>query len=259
MRILFIGDVVGRPGRESVARWVPLLRREYGIDFVVANGENAAGGLGATPDTISELRASGVDAITLGNHVWRKKELMKRLDGIENIVRPANYPEGAPGVGARLVEGPGGRKIGLVNLVGRVFMEPLECPFAAGTREVERLHRETPIVLVDMHAEATSEKIALGWHLDGKCSAVLGTHTHVQTADEHILPGGTAYITDVGMTGPFDSIIGMEREIVLKKFLTGLPSEFRVASSRPGLCGVWLDIDDRTGAARSIERVARFE
>jgi len=259
MRALFIGDVVGRPGRQSVARWVPDLREQCAVDLVVANGENAAGGLGATPETLRELREAGVDAITLGNHVWRKREMARSLDKMDGVVRPANYPPGSPGKGAAIVKTSQGHEVGLVSLVGRVFMEPLDCPFAVGRREVDLLRETTPIILVDMHAEATSEKVAMGWHLDGRCSAVLGTHTHVQTADERILPGGSAYITDVGMTGPFDSVIGVEVDRVITKFVTGMPTEFRVAKGRPGLNAVCLEIEDDTGRARSIERIVRFD
>jgi hypothetical protein len=257
MRILFIGDVVGRPGRDAVKRWLPELRSQYGIDFTAANGENSAGGLGATPQTVRELRQSGVDALTMGNHVWRKKELMRAMDDFPEVVRPANYPEGAPGQGSTVVQAANGVRVGLVNLLGRVFMEPLEDPFRRGREEVERLREQTPIILVDMHAEATSEKIAMGWYLDGAASAVVGTHTHVQTADEDILPEGTAYITDIGMTGPFDSVIGVEHEAVIKKFTTGMPHPFNVSKNAPGLNAVVLEIDAETGKAASIERVVR--
>lgn len=259
MKILFIGDVVGRPGRQSVQRWAPALRQEYGIDFTVANGENAAGGLGATPASLNELLKSGVDALTMGNHTWRKKELVQAIGNMSQVVRPANYPEGAPGRGGILVQAANGVKVGLVNLLGRVFMDPLDCPFRAAQREVERLRESTPVVLVDMHAEATSEKVAMGWHLDGRCSAVVGTHTHVQTADNRVLPRGTAYITDIGMTGPFDSVIGVMVDKVIAKFLSGMPHQFTVAKDRPGINAVVIDIDESSGRARSIERIARFE
>lgn len=259
MKILFIGDIVGRPGRQCVRRWLPELRSAYAIDLVVANGENAAGGLGATPEVLRELFELGISAVTLGNHAWRKKELIPEMDRMEGIVRPANYPPGAPGKGAIVVESANGQKVGLLNLVGRVFMQPLDCPFAAGAREAEQLRRHTPVVLVDMHAEATSEKMAMGWYLAGRCSAVIGTHTHVQTADERVLPGGTAYITDVGMTGPFASVIGVDVERVIRRFVTGLPTEFRVAKGRPGLNAVVIDIEEDTGTARAIERIARYD
>ena len=257
MRILFIGDVVGRPGRQSLRHWVPKLRDEFAVDLVLANGENAAGGLGATAKTIDELFKAGVHAVTLGNHTWRKKELAPALAGLHNVVRPVNFPEGVPGEGTAVVRLEDERSVGIVNLVGRVFMEPNECPFLAARREVERLREVTPVVVVDFHAEATSEKIAMGWYLDGRCSAVLGTHTHVQTADERVLPQGTAYITDVGMTGPADSVIGVERDRIIRKFLTGMPTEFRIAKDRPTLNGVVIDVDDVSGRARAIERVVR--
>jgi 2',3'-cyclic-nucleotide 2'-phosphodiesterase len=259
MRILFIGDVCGGPGRAAISRWLPGIQDEYAVDFVVANGENAAGGLGATPATIGEMLKAGVHAVTLGNHAWRKKELVSALDSLSTVVRPANFPAGVPGRGAIVAELDDGRRVGVLNLVGRVFMEPYDCPFKTGLREVERLRAETPIVLVDMHAEATAEKVALGWHLDGRCSAVLGTHTHVQTADERVLPQGTAYITDVGMTGPQDGVIGVERERVIRKFLTGLPTQFAVSKERPGLNAVLVEVDDETGKAAAIQRVVRVE
>jgi hypothetical protein len=255
MRILFLGDIVGRPGRQSVGRWLASLREEHHVDLVVANAENAAGGMGATPEILKELRGLGVQAFTMGNHVWRKEELVAALGNMTDVVRPANYPSGAPGQGAMLVTLPDGRELGIVNLLGRVFIEPVECPFLAADREIARLRERTPLILVDMHAEATSEKIALGWHLDGRCSAVLGTHTHVQTADEWILPKGTAYITDVGMCGPMHSVIGVERRLVVEKFLTGLPRRFEVAKGPVMLNAVVIDMDDATGRARSIERI----
>jgi hypothetical protein len=255
MRILFIGDVVGHCGRACVGRLLPGLRARYGIDFTVANGENAAGGLGATPDVLAELLGFGVDAITLGNHTWRKKELAPALDRLDRVVRPANYPAGVPGQGSAVFDTANGHKVGVMNLIGRVYMDPVDCPFAAAEREVTAMRERTPVVLVDFHAEATSEKVAMGWYLDGRCTAVIGTHTHVQTADERVLPNGSAYITDVGMTGPLDSVIGIERQRVLHRFLTGIPTEFRVPNDRPGLCGAVIDADEETGRARSIERV----
>lgn len=257
MKVLFLGDIVGRPGRNAVRDWLPQIREEFAIDIVVANGENAAGGLGITPDILDEILEAGVQAVTLGNHTWRKKALVNRIDAYENVVRPANYPEGTPGHGAALIRLPNGAQFGLVNVLGRVYMEAFDCPFRRALEEVERLREKTPHILVDVHAEATSEKIAMGWYLDGKCSAVVGTHTHVQTADERILPQGTAYITDVGMVGPRDSVIGVERQRVVEKFVTGMPVEFRVAKEAPMLCAVALDLDDETGVARSIKRIAR--
>lgn len=259
MRVLFVGDIVGRPGRRAVERWLPSLRDDLRIDVTVANAENAAGGLGATPEVLDELRACGVAAFTMGNHTWRKSVLLKTIDGMVDIARPANYSPGVPGRGSVVVRLPDGRKLGLVNVIGRVFMTPVNCPFEYAAREVDRLREETPFVLVDMHAEATSEKVAMGWHLDGRCSAVLGTHTHVPTADERVFPQGTAYITDVGMTGPCDGIIGTERDAVLMKFLTGLPKEFTVAKGPVWLNAVMIELDDVTGRARAIKRVMRRE
>lgn len=257
MNILFIGDIVGRPGRDAVRDWLPELRREFSIDIVVANAENVAGGLGATVEILEDLSGYGVHAFTLGNHTWRRKAFVQDIGRLDNVVRPANYPEAAPGRGSATIDLPDGRKLGLVSLLGRVFMEPFACPFETGLREVEALRKTTHTVLVDIHAEATSEKVAMGWFLDGRCSAVVGTHTHVQTADERILPGGTAYITDVGMTGPMDSVIGVEKGPVIEKFRTGLPTEFRVASGEPGICGVRIVTNDETGKAESITRVSR--
>ncbi len=259
MKILLIGDIVGHRGRQCVARFLPELRAEYGLDLVVANAENAAGGLGATPTVIAELHRMGVHGITLGNHTWRKKELAGGLRNLDYVVRPANYPEGVPGQGSTILQLADGRLVGLVNLLGRVFMEPCVCPFETGLRTVQALRETASIVLVDFHAEATSEKVALGWHLDGLCTAVLGTHTHVQTADERVLPKGTAYMTDVGMTGPIDSVIGVERERAIRKFLTGMPSEFKVAKGRASLCGALLEVDDTTGLAISIQRISRID
>ena len=259
MRILFIGDIVGRPGRRAVARWLPELREAHGFDLVLANAENASGGLGATPQTLSELRGLGIHAFTLGNHAWRKSELLKTIDGMHDIVRPINFPEGNPGRGAVVVALKDGRKVGLVNAIGRVFLEPANCPFLGVDRALEWLRRETPVVLVDFHAEATSEKVALGWHLDGRVSAVVGTHTHVATADGWILPQGTGYITDVGMCGPMHSVIGTERAIVLKRFLTGLPGRFEVAGGPVQFCAVLLEVEESTGRATRIEHIFRRE
>jgi hypothetical protein len=258
MRVLFIGDIVGRPGRNAVREWTGLLRRELALDAVVANAENAAGGLGATPKVLRELLdAAGCDALTLGNHTWRKKELVHGIDSFARLVRPANYPPGTPGLGGLTVTMDDGPPLGLVNVAGRVFMEPLDCPFRAAEAEVERLRKETPYVLVDMHAEATAEKQAMGWHLAGRASAVLGTHTHVATADERILPGGTAYISDVGMVGPVDSVIGMEAERAVNKFITAMPSQFSVAKGRVMLNAVLVELEADSGKAVHIERVQR--
>ena len=260
MNILFIGDIVGRPGRIGVARWLPEVREAYHIDFVVANGENSAGGLGATPDVLRELKGLGIDAFTMGNHVWRKKNLLPAVDEFPEMVRPANYPAGAPGRGSALVKAPNGCTIGIVSVLGRVYMTPLDCPFIAAEREVKALRAQTPIVLVDVHAEATSEKVALGWYLDGRCSAVIGTHTHVQTSDAWILPKGTAYLTDAGMCGPLHSVIGVTKETVLHRFITGMPEKFEVAKGGPLIFNaVKIGVDEKTGRAADIEIISRRE
>jgi metallophosphoesterase (TIGR00282 family) len=254
MRILFIGDIVGRPGRQAVARHLPELRERHKIELVVANAENAAAGLGVTPVLVGELRALGVQVFTMGNHVWRKSEMVKGISGMPDVVRPANFPEGTPGRGSLLFTLPDGRTAGIVNLMGRVFMEPLRCPFLQADLEIAALSRQTKIILVDIHAEASSEKVALGWYLDGRCSAVLGTHTHVQTADEWVLPHGTAYITDAGMCGPHHSVIGMDTNIVIEKFLTAMPRKFEVAGGPVIFSAVLVDADEITGRATAIKR-----
>ncbi len=262
LRILFVGDIVGKPGRRILARSLPQLRREHAIDFVIANGENSAGGFGITRETYEEIVACGVDVVTGGNHTWKAREVVPLLDSEPRLLRPANYPPGTPGRGAAVFRpargktmGPG---IGVLNLQGRVFMEPLDSPFRVGWDQVEMLRRETPVIVIDMHAEATSEKAALAWYLDGRVSAVVGTHTHVQTADERVLPNGTAFISDAGMTGPRDSIIGMGREEVLQRFLTLLPVRFDVAKGSAQLNAVLLDIDE-DGRAAAVRRIAQVD
>lgn len=256
MKLLFIGDVFGKVGRDLVRLGVPRLVRRYEIDFVIANGENSAGGFGITREVGDELFAAGIDLMTTGNHVWDKKEALDYLPLEPRVIRPANYPAGVPGQGTAIGRTAQGEEVAILNLMGRVFMQPLDDPFALGLREAQRLRARTPIVIVDMHAEATSEKIAMGWHLAGHVTAVIGTHTHVQTADEQILPGGTAYITDVGMTGPHDGIIGVEREPVLSRFLTGLPARWEAARGNPKLHAVVIDVDEATGQARGILRLS---
>ncbi|MDD4894233.1 MAG: TIGR00282 family metallophosphoesterase [Candidatus Omnitrophica bacterium] len=257
MKILFIGDIVASPGREAIKGLLPELQKEYGLDFIVANAENAAGGSGITPAVARELFESGVNVLTSGDHIWKKREIFEVIDKDERILRPLNFPPGAPGRGACLFKARNGSNIGVVNLQGRVFMEALECPFRAGRQAVEELSKDAKIIIVDIHAEATSEKVAMGWYLDGKASAVLGTHTHVQTADDKILPGGCAYITDVGMTGPQDSVIGRRVEDVLERFITAVPIRFEIAKDNIQLQGAVLDIDDNTGKAKSILRIQR--
>lgn len=259
MRLLFIGDIVGRPGRRALKENLPGLQRELDIDFVVANGENAAGGNGITREVARELLASGIDVITMGNHVWDHKEIFDLIEQEKRILRPANYPPGVPGAGFCVYETGHKGRIAVLNLAGRVFMSELDCPFRKADQLLAQLGGITRVILVDFHAEATSEKMAMGWYLAGRVSAVCGTHTHVQTADERILPGGTAYITDVGMTGPRDSVIGVKKELVLGKFLTQLPRRFEVASGPYQFNAVVIDIDDETGEAREVRRIQNFE
>jgi metallophosphoesterase (TIGR00282 family) len=256
MRLLFIGDIVGKPGRRAVHELLPDLISNYQIDFVIANGENAAAGFGITREIVEDLFENRIDVITTGNHIWDKKEIHDFIGDYETLLRPANYPGSAPGRGSVVMPCVNGHHVGVLNIMGRVFMHSLECPFRIAEEEIARIRKRTKIILVDMHAEATSEKIAMGWFLDGKVTAVVGTHTHVQTADERVLPGGTAYITDVGMTGPFDSVIGTRKEIVLERFLTQLPNKFDVAKGDVRLQAVLIDVDEKTGRALSIERLS---
>ena len=256
MNILFLGDIVGEPGRRAVAQLLPLLVQEHGVALVIANGENAAGGIGLTPPIADELFDRGIDVLTSGNHIWKKKEIYPSLDQEARLLRPANYPEGTPGKGSAVVTGSNGTNIAVLNLEGRVFMKPLPSPFHQAEKDVARLNQNAKIIIVDIHAEATSEKVALGWFLDGKVSAVIGTHTHVQTSDERILPGGTAYITDVGMTGPRDSVIGMKKDSAIKSFLTMLPHKFEVARRNIEVQGVVVNVDELTGKACDIHRIA---
>jgi metallophosphoesterase (TIGR00282 family) len=255
MRILFIGDVFGRTGRDLVRQGLPVLAARYAIDAVIANVENAASGAGITRETGDALLRHGVDVMTTGNHVWDKREALTYIGAEPRLLRPLNMASAAPGRGTFVARIADGKPLGVVNAMGRVFMPPVDNPFEAVAAAVDRLARECRIIVVDMHAEATAEKIAMGWHLDGRVAAVVGTHTHVQTADARILPGGTAYITDVGMTGPHDSIIGMERALVIDRFVTGLPARMEPASENPRLQAVVIDADERTGLAREIVRL----
>jgi len=257
MKILFIGDIVGSPGREAIKKLVAPLKQELQIDFVIANAENASGGSGITLRVATELFASGADVLTSGDHIWKKPEIFELINQEERILRPLNFPSGAPGRGASVFKAKNGAKVGVININGRVFMDALECPFKAALKAAEELSKDTKIIIVDIHAEATSEKVALGWYLDGKVSAILGTHTHIQTADEKILPQGTAYITDVGMTGPYDSVIGRRVEDVLTRFLSSIPVRFEVAEGNVQLHGALIDIDETTGKARSILRIQK--
>jgi metallophosphoesterase (TIGR00282 family) len=254
LKILCIGDVVGKPGRRAVLSLLPGLLERHGAELVIANGENAAGGVGLTRETAGELLAHGVDLLTGGNHIWKYKELLPLLESEARVLRPLNYPE-APGRGHGIFTARGGQRVGVVNVVGRTFMDPVPCPFAACERAVEAIRRETDLVLVEVHAEATSEKRALGWMLDGHASAVYGTHTHVATADEEIFPGGTGYITDIGMTGPHASVIGMRKEEMIARFRSLRPAPFVVAKGDVRLCGVVFEIDEEDGKTRAIERI----
>jgi len=254
VKILFIGDIVGKPGRFALRERLGRLIDRHAIDLTIANCENAAAGFGLTVDVAEELFGYGVDVMTSGNHIWDKRDILDFLDAESRILRPANYPGEVPGRGAGSFKTNTGISVGVINLEGRVFMNDLDCPFQTVDRLIEEM-AENDFLFVDMHAEATSEKMALGWYLDGRVAAVVGTHTHVQTADERILPGGTAFISDVGMTGSRDGVIGMRREPIIEKFLTQRPIRFEVAKKEPVLCAVVIDVDETTGAARQIERV----
>ncbi|MBM3878463.1 MAG: TIGR00282 family metallophosphoesterase [Verrucomicrobia bacterium] len=256
MRLLFIGDIVGEPGRRAIRVLVGRLRAEWEVEVVVANGENSAGGAGITKNTAAELLDAGVDVLTTGDHVWDFKEAAQLLETEPRVLRPLNYPPGAPGQGSTLLPLPSGVTLAVVNVQGRVFLPELDNPFLCLPAEVQRLRAVTPLIFVDLHAEATSEKIALARFLDGQVSAVIGTHTHVQTADDQILPGGTAYLTDAGFTGPHDSVLGRKVAPVIRRFTTNLPQRFEVASGRVRLQGALLDLDPASGCARSIRRVS---
>jgi metallophosphoesterase (TIGR00282 family) len=255
-RILFIGDIVGRPGRELVRRGLAALVDHHQIDIVIANAENAAAGFGITREIGDQILGWGVDVMTSGNHIWDKKEAIAYIGVEPRLLRPANFPAGVPGNGTCLARTTDGRTVGVINIMGRVFMSNIDDPFAVVLREIEVMRERTRVIFVDFHAEATSEKIAMGWHLDGKVAAVVGTHTHVQTADERILPKGTAYLTDVGMTGPHDSVIGVEIEAALGRFLNAMPARFETASGNPRLNAVVVDADERSGLATDIERLS---
>jgi 2',3'-cyclic-nucleotide 2'-phosphodiesterase len=257
VKLLFIADIVGQPGRRAVKELVPLLRQQHGLSLVVANGENSAGGSGITPSTAAEIFAAGVDIITSGDHLWDQKEVVALLESEPRFVRPLNYPRGTPGQGSTLFQAPGLPPVAVLNLQGRTFMAALENPFHAALAEVERLRQTTKVIFVDMHAEATSEKIALARMLDGRVSAVIGTHTHVQTADEQIFPGGTAFLADGGFTGPHESVLGREIEPIIRRFMTNMPQKFDVAKGHILLQGAVVEIDEHTGRATGIQRVSR--
>ena len=259
MRILFIGDIVGRPGRDIITEDLSRIKRKEKIDVVIANAENSASGSGVTPRITQELLDAGVNILTSGDHIWKRREIYEFLESTDILLRPLNYPDSVPGRGSTVVDIPGVGKVGVINIVGRVFMDAVDCPFQVVRSEVKRLQNETDVIIVDVHAEATSEKIAMGWYLDGEVSAVIGTHTHIQTADERILPEGTAYITDCGMTGPYDSVIGRKKEPVLTRFLTHLPARFDVAEGDVQLHGVIVEINSETGKAIEIKRIQHKE
>ncbi len=259
MKILFVGDIVGEPGRVVFGKAAALMKARGEVDMIIANAENVAGGSGITDKIAREIFAAGCDVITLGDHVWDKRDVFPYLNSEARVIRPANFPAEAPGHGSCVITTPSGVRVGVIVLLGRTFMKYLtDCPFHALDREVQKMKADgVKTVLVDMHAEATSEKVAMGVYADGRVSAVLGTHTHIQTADEQILSGGTAYITDTGMTGPYDSVIGTQKELIVARYLTGLPNKFEVAKGPGTLCGVIVDIDDATGRACAITRVQK--
>jgi len=248
--ILAVGDIIGRPGRQAVNELLPSLRQQYGLDLVIANGENVAGGLGLTSTTAKELLNAGVDVLTSGNHIWAQKEIIPYLDSEMPILRPLNYPPGVPGRGY-IVNG----QVAVVNLIGRTFMSNFDCPFRAMDKLLAELNPKPPVIIVDFHAEATSEKVAMGRYLDGRVSAVLGTHTHVGTIDAQLLPGGTAYVTDIGMTGPIDSIIGDDTEEVIRRFMTIIPHRLSVGKGKTMFSAILVRIDDKSGRGISIERI----
>ena len=253
--LLFIGDIVGRPGRQILKRALAPLVERHGVDLVIANVENAAAGFGVTPEIADELLDAGVQVMTGGNHTWDKKEIVPYFEHQPRLLRPANMPAGTPGRGSYVARTAAGVGVGVVNAMGRVFMTAIDDPFRVVLTEIDVVRRDASVVFVDFHAEATSEKVAMGWHLDGRATAVVGTHTHVQTADERVLPRGTAYITDVGMTGPHDSVIGVERGAILARFMTGLPQRFETATENPRINGVLITADERTGRATTITRL----
>ncbi|MBN2224129.1 MAG: TIGR00282 family metallophosphoesterase [Deltaproteobacteria bacterium] len=254
VRILFFGDIVGKPGRRALKHFLPRLSDTHRADLVIANGENAAGGFGITVDTAREMFDGGVDIITSGNHIWDKREIMEYIDQTPRLLRPANYPDGVPGEGTVTVKTPGGHLISVINLIGRVFMGLFDDPFSRAGEIVSRLSKESRIIIVDFHGEETREKQALGHFLDGSVSAVIGTHTHIQTADERILGGGTAFITDAGMTGPTDSVIGVKKERAVSRFLTSMPQRFDTAKHAVEAQGVLVTIDPKTGKSTDILR-----
>ncbi len=258
MNLLFLGDVVGKPGRLAVRAILPGLIHREQLDFVIVNCENVAGGAGVEPGTCRELLAAGVDVLTSGNHIWRKKEIVEYIEGERRLLRPDNFPPGTPGVGYGCFSTPGGVPIGVVNLIGRVFMDPVDCPFQAADRILAQLSAQARVIFVDMHCDATSEKGAMGWFLDGRVTAVVGSHTHVQTADQRLLPGGTAFMTDAGMCGPIDSVIGVKPELAIRRFRTHMPTRFETATGTTVVQGAVVTVDPETGRATAIKRVQEY-
>lgn len=254
MNFLMIGDICGKPGRQAAVKYIPMLKEKYRIDVVVANGENSANGIGITKSVYGELTAAGIDIVTSGNHIWDKKEALQLADDTPNLIRPANYPPGAPGKGY-CIFAKGEKKIGVFNLSGRSFMPALDCPFRKADEIVAELRADCDFIILDFHAETTSEKMAMGWYLDGRVSCVAGTHTHIQTADERVLPKGTAYITDLGMVGPWNSVLGVQKERVIQKFVSAMPVKFELAAGPNVFCGIVLFADDERGCVREIQRV----
>lgn len=254
MKVLFIGDIVGKPGRRAAEEMIASLKKEMPFDYCIANAENSAGGTGITYVTAQELYKYGIDVITLGNHTWSKREVTSFIDTDKHIIRPANYPKDLPGKGSVVIDG----KIGVVNLLGRVYMDSVDCPFKALDRELEDLKSRVKVIIVDMHCEATSEKAALAWYADGRVSCVIGTHTHVQTADEKIFPRGTAFLSDVGMTGPSEGILGVDSDIILEKFLSYMPVRFQLAKGSVQFNAAYLDIDEVSGKTNSIQRISKI-
>lgn len=257
MKVLFLGDVFGKPGRICIEKQLPDIVEKNSVEVVIANGENAAGGLGITPRISDDLLNLGIDVITSGNHIYKKKEIYDYLEREPRLLKPANYPPDTPGNGSYILSNKkiNDKKVAVINICGRVFLDNFDCPFRCVDNIINFVRKQTPIIIVDFHAEVTSEKVAMGWFLDGRVSAVIGTHTHVQTADERVLPKGTAYITDVGMVGPRDSVIGIRKEIAVERFLNLMPQKFKVASNDNWINGALIDIDEGSGKSKSITRI----
>jgi metallophosphoesterase (TIGR00282 family) len=257
IKVMMIGDICGKPGRQAAAHYIPLFRQEYGLDLIIANGENSAGGIGITQEVARELYAMGIDIITTGNHIWDKREIFEFIEEEDNLIRPANYPIGTAGRGYQIIK-KDRYCAAIINLAGRVFMPPIDCPFQCIDALLAKIPEACKIIIIDFHAEATSEKMALAWYLDGKVSCIAGTHTHIQTADNRVLPGGTAYITDLGMVGVWNSILGMDKEAVIKKFTTSLPARFSVAKGAAVFSAIIVELDSLTGRAENITRIQEF-